>query len=69
MTPSLPKTYAAECISDRGVVARSTMIVTTTVGIGAGREKLRAPTEGRAEVDEHEAAVETGEVAGGEAVL
>lgn len=80
--PAEPKTYDAGCISDRGVIARSTMIITASVrrdGLGEGgtesvewrgtRREWGRRTKGRAEVDEDEAFGNVCELARREAVL
>lgn len=72
--PPDPNTYEAACISDRGVVARRTMMMTVDPS-RRDQQEVRTPqieltrTERRAEVDKDEACSQTCEPACGQAIL
>jgi hypothetical protein len=70
-SPAGPKTYPAECISDRRVIARRAMMITERDihHVFLVRARMDARTESGAEVDEDEGLGETRKVARHERVL
>lgn len=70
--PCVPNTYEAECISDRGVVASSTIMMTRAwcqSSVYVNGESIWRLTPCSAKIDEYEPACKACEPARGEAVL